>query len=147
MENKINLFIRKLSTALGLNNEKTAMERLELFILEQKHDTLLNRIKAIRTNSPYVPDYNKPKVHTDILILYKEHPLDEFKPISSHTRLAQKRPIEFGNDIKAWKKIVGLDHKKELKEKKLLQLQKEQHQEVFDKEVTGYIMNRFMKTN
>ncbi len=147
MTQKANILLSKLTTYFGLSNELDAKERLIQFINEQKHETLLNRIKAIRRNSFYVPDYNKPKIYTDIVILYKESPLDEFKPISSLTKLSQERPIDFGNDIKAWKKIVGIDHKKEIKEKRMVQLKSEQHKEFFNTTVTPYIMSRFMKVN
>ena len=105
-------FFKRLATLLNLNGEKTAQERLEQFIKDQKHLTLLERIKAIRNNSYFVPDYNKPKAYTDIVILYQENPQEEFKAISGETRLSQQRPEDFGSDIKAWKKFMNRDHKR-----------------------------------
>lgn len=150
MTQKANILLNKLTAYLGLSNEPDAKERLIQFINEQKHETLLNRIKAIRRNSYFVPDYNKPKVHTDIVIQYQVNSnsyYPEYKPISSNTKMAYDRPIDFGNDMKAWKKIVSLDHKKELKAKQLVHLQTEQHKEFFNTTVAPYIMNRFMKVN
>ena len=97
---------------LSLSNESTAEEKLEQFIKDQKHATLLERIKAIRTNSYFVPDYNKPKAYSDIIILYKENPNDDFKEISSAVTRTCERPEDFGNDIKAWKKFMNRDHKR-----------------------------------
>ena len=105
-------FLNKLSTILNLNGESTAKERLEDFIKDQKHVTLLERIKAIRTNSYFIPDYNKPKAFTEIVIMYKANPNEDFKTISHETRVACERPEDFGNDIKAWKKFMNRDHKK-----------------------------------
>ena len=97
---------------LNFNGESTAEEMLENFIKDQKHLTLLERIKAIRQNSYFMPDYNKPKVFTDINILYKEESSDEFKPINYNTITTCERPEDFGRDFKAWKKIVNRDHKR-----------------------------------
>jgi hypothetical protein len=105
-------FFKRIATLLNLNGEATAKERLEDFIKDQKHLTLLERIKAIRTNSYFVPDYDKPKVFTEVVIMYKENPNDEFKPINHNVVLTQQRPEDFGNDIKAWKKFMNRDHKK-----------------------------------
>jgi hypothetical protein len=121
-----NSFFKRLSALLNLSGEATAEERLGEFIRDQKHITLLERIKSIRNNSYFTPDYNKPKVYTDA-ILYKEG--DEFKPISYETRLSQQRPEDFGNDIKAWKKFMNRDHKKATSQE-VLEEKEEQFQEM-----------------
>ena len=59
-----------------------------------------------------MPDYNKPKVFTDINILYKEENSGEFKPINYNTVTTCERPEDFGHDFKAWKKFVNRDHKR-----------------------------------
>jgi len=140
------LFIKTLIKSMGLNDEKSAAERLEHFIKEQKHQTLLDRIKAIRTNSYYVPDYNKPKVYTDVLILYKESPNDEFKPINSNVKTSQPRPVEFGNDIQGWLDSMYADNLKDLENAKN---KKEVFKKLMDeryKEVNK-IYNKFLKVN
>lgn len=118
MNNMINSFFKKLANSLNLNNEPTAEEKLAQFIKDYKHMTLLDRIKAIRQNSDYIPDYNKPKVYTDVVIMYQENPNEDFKPINHTTTTTCQRPIDFNNDIKAWKRIVQLDNKKAEKERK-----------------------------
>lgn len=105
-------FFKKLLSFLSDNKDSSAEEMLKKFIKEQKHATLLERIKAIRTNSFFVPDYNKPKVFTEVKILYKKNSDSDFQPISHETKLAHERPEDFGNDIKAWKKFVNRDHKR-----------------------------------
>lgn len=114
MKAKTNLFIQKLITYLGLNNEKTAVEVLQNFIKEQQHRTLLSRIDDIRNHSNYVPNYNLPKVFTDVEILYNVNPESshkEYKPINSNIRLAQKRPVDFGNDMQKWMDAVFGENK------------------------------------
>lgn len=105
-------FLKRIVAMLNLNGEATARERLEEFIKEQKHSTLLERIRAIRNNSYFMPDYNKPKVFTEVNILYKENSSDEFKPISHSIITTCERPEDFGDDIKAWKKFMNRDHKR-----------------------------------
>jgi len=94
MERNRHIFFSRLVAYLGLNNEKTAQERLEEFINEQKHQTLLDRIKAIRTNSYYVPNYDAPKAYTDIVITCKDN-----KPISYNTTQTCERPVDFKGDM------------------------------------------------
>ena len=60
----------KLATALSLSNDRAAEEMLEQYIKDNKHTTLLERIKAIRNNSYFVPDYNKPKAYADMVISF-----------------------------------------------------------------------------
>ena len=113
MKHRKNIFV-KLATAFSLNNEKTAEEMLEQYIKDNKHTTLLERIKAIRNNSYFVPDYNKPKAYADIIISFQETPTSELKPISFETIAKHKRPIDFGNDIQGWMDSVYADHLKEI---------------------------------
>jgi len=141
---KKNNFIQRLATYLSLNNEKTAEERLQQFINDQKHQTLLDRIKAIRNNSNYEPDYNKPKVHTDIVILYQINSANsyfpEFVPIDSRTRLTQQRPAEFENDMGKW-----LDAIKEepTREKEIKKAKEEAITKFWEERITN--VNKFMR--
>lgn len=106
-------FLNILLSSLTLNGKAEAEEKLIRFIKEHKHMTLLDRIKAIRTNSDYLPDYNLPKVYTDVQILNEDG-----SPIKYTTKTTCERPVDFNNDIKAWKKIVQLDNKKAVREAK-----------------------------
>lgn len=124
-------FLRRLFDFLGITNELTAEEKLELFIRNQKQSNLLERLESIRTNGYFEPNYNKPPVFTDVVITfqkpYKENGVDIFveTPISHCTITTCERPIDFNNDIKAWMKFVRLDHKKELKQKDNLELERQ----------------------
>lgn len=113
MRHRQNIF-EKLATAFNLNNEKTADEMLEQYIKDNKHTTLLERIKAIRNNSYFIPDYNKPKAYSNVVISFQETPTSEPKPISHETITTNKRPIDFGNDIKGWMDSIYADHLKEI---------------------------------
>jgi hypothetical protein len=104
----------KLATALSLSNDRTAEEMLEQYIKDNKHTTLLERIKAIRNNSYFVPDYNKPKAYADMVISFQETPTSELKPISSETITTYQRPVDFGNDIQGWFDSIHADHLKEI---------------------------------
>lgn len=104
----------KLATALSLSNDRTAEEMLEQYIKDNKHTTLLERIKAIRNNSYFVPDYNKPKAYADIVISFQETPTSEPKPISPETITTYQRPVDFGNDIQSWFDSIHADHLKEI---------------------------------
>lgn len=107
-------FLVKLATAFSLNNEKTAKEMLEQYIKDNKYTTLLERIKAIRNNSYFVPDYNKPKAYADMVIYFQETPTSEPKPISPETITTYQRPVDFGNDIQGWFDSIHADHLKEI---------------------------------
>jgi hypothetical protein len=74
----------------------------------------LERIKAIRNNSYFVPDYNKPKAYADMVISFQETPTSELKPISPETITTYQRPIDFGNDIQGWIDSVYSDHLNEI---------------------------------
>ena len=89
MKQKFKTFLRQTLINIGLLDDLTTQEVFHQFILDQKHETLVNRIKAIRNNSDYEPDYNKPKVFTDIIISYDkfpESPFPDFSPINSNVR-------------------------------------------------------------
>lgn len=105
------LFI-KIGIAMSWIDDTSAEERLANLIKEHKHSTLIERIKAIREEGDYIPNYNAPKAYTEIQIMCDD------KPISFATKVSCERPIDFDNDVKAWKKIVQLSHKKDLKEEK-----------------------------
>lgn len=104
--------LRKIAIALNLVNDISAEEQIAHLIKEQRYLNLIDRIKTIRNKEGYIPNYNAPKVYTDIQIMCDD------KPISFVTKVSCERPIDFGNDVKAWKKIVQLDHKKDVKEEK-----------------------------
>lgn len=114
MKFRYNIFT-KLAIMLSFKNELTAEEMLENYIREQRPLTLLERIKAIRQDSNFIPVYNAPKAYEDETVSYEEN--GELKPISSKVITSQPRPIDFGNDIKAWRKILSIEHKKEIKRK------------------------------
>ena len=114
---KIIEIIKKANAFFGIGNEQSAVETLVQVVKEQEHITLLRRIEDIRLHSLYVPDYNLPRVHTDVVIKYDEG-LGNFKPISSNTRLAQPRPVDFGNDIQRWYLTILAEHLNEKNIKK-----------------------------
>ncbi len=111
-------FLVKLATAFSFSNEKTAEEMLEQYIKDNKHTTLLERIAAIRNNSYFVPDYNKPRINTDVAILFQETPDSTPKAISGETITTQQRPVDFGNDIEAWFDSIKKSHLNEKEEKR-----------------------------
>lgn len=126
-----NSFLRKLFNFLGITSELTAEEKLETFIKNQKQLNLLERLESIRTSGYFVPDYNKPPAFTDVVITFDKSYVSDGKeikkeiPISHHTVTTCERPIDFNNDVKAWLKIVRLDHRKELKQKQAKELQRQ----------------------
>jgi len=140
MEETIKLLIHRFALIFNLTNEPTSKEQLRQIILEQKHINFLERIKAIRTDSHFIPEYDKPKVFSDVKIMYGG------EPISDATPIIYDRPISFDGDIKAWKKIIRLDHKKELKEKEIKKLQVQQRKELFDTIINPFYMKRFTET-
>lgn len=139
MRRKPNSFMKKLSLLLGITSEMTAQERLAQFMRDQQHINLLERIKAIRTDSYFIPDYNKPKVFTDVKITVCG------TPINSNTITTCERPIDFGNDIKAWKKFVSLDHKKEIKQKKQLEEDKQKWALAIHHNYAPHLMKSMMR--
>lgn len=134
---------KKIALALNWTTETSAEEQLANFIKENKQTALINRIKSIRRNGDYIPNYNLPKVHTDIQILCQKTPNGDYEPISSVTKISCERPIDFGNDVKAWKKIVQIDHRKSVKEetKKAKQLQEflEERQRNYNRAISPYM--------
>jgi hypothetical protein len=132
MKQAFKLFIQQIMETFHLSHEPSSKERLRFLIEEYKHLTLEQRITAIRTNSDYVPNYNRPKVFTDIV-----------NCINENTKLAVERPVDFKGNIGAWKKNVRRDHKKEVQQKKLLELQEKQRKELFDTVVNPFFMKRF----
>jgi hypothetical protein len=136
--------IKQIVVSMGFSHEPSAEEKLEQFSRDQKHLNLLDRIRAIRTSGDYEPDYNKPKSFTDTQILYKENPLEPYIPVSDQTKTIP-RAVDFDGDIKAWKKIVSLDHKKELRQKKLEELRQSQFRDVIQHKLTPHIMSRMMR--
>ena len=112
----INNIFNKFVQFINLKNEMTADEKLEFFVEGQKHEALLKRIQDIRRNGDFVPDYNKKNAFADVKIFYKEDtPYSEFQPINSGTKLAYDRPIDFNGDLKAWKKISHIEHRKDVR--------------------------------
>ena len=140
-----NKLVHKLAVMLNLTNELSDEEKLTQFINEQKHATLLDRIKAIRTNSYYIPNYNKPKSFTDVIITYNNG--ETYIPISDRTLLSSERPIDFGNNIKIWKKVIRLDHKKELKEKQQSILNETNRKKLINEVFAFNIMRNMMQVN
>ena len=132
--------IRNALVKLGVIDEIPLDELIKNFIYQQEHKTLLERIEAIRTNSNYIPDYNRPKLYTDVSITYLDNGVE--KPISMNTRLACERPIDFNNDIKAWKKITRLEHKKEINQKKKDEETKTELDKTIKKDFGSYIMKK-----
>lgn len=129
MKKKLKLFLRQFFINIGIIDDLSVEERFTQFIVDQKHNSLLDRIKEIRNNSLYEPDYNKPKSFTDLEIYYNATPDNsktlkeveqfyllspEYKPITHLTKLAQERPEDFGSDITKWRNsILLLDHTNE----------------------------------
>lgn len=107
--------IHRIAVMLDLTNELSAEEKFNRLVKEQEHLTLLDRIKAIRTTGYYEPVYDKPKLYSDVVIGYNSS--EGFVPITNNTITSCPRPIDFGNNIRAWKKSVRIDHKKATKEK------------------------------
>lgn len=147
--NILKKIVLKLAHALDLTDELTPEEKLEGLITEMKPTTLLQRIEAIRNSGYFIPDYDKPRLYSDIKILYNDSPIkaeDGFKPISDKTILIE-RPEDFGNNIRAWKKAVRIQNKKENKRKRELAEQEERVRNSVRGDFADMIMNQMMKLN
>ena len=94
---------------INIKDEMNDEEKLRFYIEGHKQLTLLERIKLIREDCDYIPDYNK-RVFSDVQIFY-----NEFTPIPFGTITTCERPMDFNGDLKAWMKIIHIDHRKELK--------------------------------
>ncbi len=136
METKTQLLIKKIIAFFRIGNEKTAVETLVQVVKEQEHITLLRRIEDIRLHSLYVPDYNIPRVHTNVNI----------GNISGNTRLAQPRPVDFGNDIQTWYLTILAEH---LDEKNIKKAKAEAIEQQFSdrEEYVNKIMAPYLRVN
>lgn len=144
--NLLKKLVIKLANALDLTNELTPEEKVEFIKTEFNKSSLLERIKAIRNNSDFVPDYNKPKSFTDVVIEYKPHPLSDFVPISYDTNLIE-RPQDFGNDIMAWKDAVHIQYSENIIKQKIEHEQKENLKKALEYSLHPFIMSRMMEQN
>lgn len=107
--------IKQIKLALSITVELTPAESLKCIVEDNKHERLLNDIRAIRTKGDYVPDYNKPKKYTDYKLKRKvweflseknEYVYLGEAQVTANTITTQKRPVEFGSDIEAWFKSI-----------------------------------------
>jgi len=132
--------IKRIGIALSIVNELSDKEKLDNLTKEQKIENLIKDIQSIRRNGNYVPDYNKPKLYMDYLLM------DNGKIITSATLVAQNRPQDFGNDVSAWFNAIREEGKKAEENKKLKALQQEQENEKALK-VFNIHMNSFLRVN
>lgn len=118
-------FFKHLAIALNLSNELTAEEKLKNLTKEEKHKNLLADIRQIRNSGFYVPNYDKP------------NPL---------AKLAQPRPVDFGNDVEAWMKTIREENtfdskEKERKEKAFQEMMKNRYLNI------DLFLTKFTKVN
>lgn len=139
----ISLVFKRLAIALNMSSELTVEEKLKRLIKENQHSNLLERIISIRRNSDYEPDYNKPKKFI-MPILYKDHPLSDFKPISFETPVSQERPVQFEN-FENWFNSIYEEHAKSTSIK-ALEIKQKEFDEMMEKryENVNTFMNRMM---
>lgn len=138
-------FFKNISIALCLTTDLSADEKLKNLTKEQKTENLIRDIEAIRHSGNYIPDYNKPKLYMDYVLIVDF--TFEKKSITSTTLIGADRPQDFGNDIQAWFKSIQQDNKNSVEERRILALQKEQRQLVLEEEFAPLIMNRFLKVD
>ena len=138
-----NKIIHRIAVMLDLTNELSAEEKFNRLVKEQEHLTLLDRIKAIRTTGYYEPVYNKPKLYSDVIIGYDT--IEGFIHITNKTITSCPRPIDFGNNIRAWKKSVRIDHKKVTKEKREAKVLDESRKELIRNVFAPFIMKQMME--
>lgn len=145
METKTQLLIKKIIAFLGIGKEKTAVETLVQVVKEQEHITLLRRIEDIRLHSLYKPDYNLPRVYTDVVIQYPIG-FGMFKTISGNAKLTQPRPVDFGNDIQKWYLTILAEH---LDEKNIKKAKAEAIEQQFSdrEEYVNKIMAPYLRVN
>jgi len=119
----------RITRKLSLSDKLTAEEQLENVLKEDRRQRFIDDILSIRRSGHYVPDYNKPKKHTDYqLVMIKEGVLT---CISGNTYTKCERPQDFvgadGSLINAygsWLANIQETHTKELEDKHLKELQK-----------------------
>lgn len=157
--------IRNAKDLLYIERELTDKEKLENLKKNNKENQRLLDIKAIRESGDYIPDYNKPKKYTDYKLYYEttenELYVDRFNPIVTEKTITKivspeiktvcQRPQEFiGEDgsiinaVPRWMEAVRKSYERDLKLKKLRELQKSQHQEV-KQEHYQYVMQKMME--
>jgi len=146
MEKNIKIILKDLATFLGINNERTAEEKLQFCIEELTHQTRLDRIKEIRNESGYVPNYNKPKIHTEIIILCQESPIDTFRPINSRTKETQRRSPEFENNMGLWLEKIKEEAKSQ---REKLIIREEEYKKAIEERYRekNKFLNKFLKVN
>ena len=159
-------FIRNAKDLLYIERELTDKEKLENLKKNNKEEQRLLDIKAIRESGYYVPNYNKPKKYTDYKLSYEttenELYVDRlFQPIitekiitkivSPEIKTVCERPENFVGDdgsiinaVPRWMEAVRTSYEKDAREKKLRELQREQHQEVKE-EHYQYVMQKMME--
>lgn len=146
MRNFLRKIVLKLAFALDLTNQLSPEEQVEFIKKEFSKSSLEERIKAIRTNSDFVPVYNKPKSYSDIAIMYQETPTSDFKPISDKTVLIE-RPQDFGNDIMAWRDAIHLQYQQDVVEKREKEKQQENMSNLIHTEFADSVMRKMMRFN
>lgn len=114
---------KSIAIGLSLSRDLTAEEKLKNLTDEEKHDNLLADIRHIRNSGFYTPNYDKP------------NPL---------AKLAQPRPVDFGNDVEAWIKAVREENtfdskEKEKKEQAFQEMMKNRYLHI------DIFINKFMK--
>ena len=105
MTDKLITSLKKLALNIGVTNGQSTEEIFTQFLQDQKRINLIERIKVIRQSGWYTPDYNKPKVFTDVKILFNSTPsasTSTFEPISFDIKTTCERPVDFGNDMEKW---------------------------------------------
>lgn len=127
----------------------TDKEKLKNLQDGSKEEQRLKDIEAIRGSGDYVPDYNRPKKHTDYQlaydtienVLYVDHNFEPHitkqivtKIVSSETKTTCERPVDFiaedGSIINAvprWLEAVRKSYEEDKQKQKLAELQKIQH--------------------
>jgi len=158
--------IRNAKDLLYIKRELTDKEKLENLKKNNKENQRLLDIKAIRESGGYTPDYDKLKKYTDYKLSYEttenELYVDRFfKPIITEKTITKivspeiktvcERPENFigadGSIINAvprWMEAVRTSYEKDARDRKLRELQREQHKEV-KQEHYQYVMQKMME--
>lgn len=133
--------MKTLFRSLGFSNLPTAEEQLEMLTKEIKQERHRDAVLAIRRDG-YIPDYNKPKLHTDYKLTIIENDVE--KEVSSTVTTTCKRPQEFSG-LEEWYNTMRQDHLKEIEEKKKKELREQLWQLTIDVHFTPAVMREMMK--
>ncbi len=125
----------RMTRKLSLSDKLTAEEQLENVLKEDRRQRFIADILSIRQSGHYVPDYNKPKKHTDYKLVVVKDSVETI--VSGNTFIKHERPENFvgadGSLINAygnWFTNIKEAHANQLEAKRLQELQRLQRENV-----------------